>query len=648
MILLSTDSQEEDFLRDHLEIDDIGRYQLEHYKTLKQLREIELEAECDAVLLDLRDGYNEARDAIKWIGGLASPIAIICLCKDHEQLKRYKSVTHLIDDYILASDVPHGELSTRIGHAIRRRRKEYELKQEQNLFRSLLENIPDAVYFKDLRSRFIKVNEAMASNYGYDQESILGKSDADLFTEEHAQPAYEDEQNIIRTGEPIVGKQEKETFDDGTIKWVSTTKLPLRDEHDHIIGTMGISRNITDLKIAEQKLASESTLLKTIIDHALAGIFVKDRQGKYLLVNQRHANYLGEKDADAVKGKSIQDYFDPQMAKTIAEEDEKIMHTATGIESKVHKRKRPGIPPLWLLTSKVPLMSPEGACVGLVGISIDITKQIKNEEKLKDTIHTLEETKLQLIEAEKLKTVGRLAAGVAHEVKNPLNVVSLGAEYLSAKISEPKELVDIIGDMQRAIEKANQVIFELLDYSSPHTPSMGPIDLNSLIRQVLSMLRHNFNEAHVKVSKELEQSLPLVTADPPKLEQVFMNVFLNAIAAIEKGGSIHIRTYAHRMKNTGGNVSSQMSERFRIGDPIVTVEVSDTGHGIKEEDANKVFDPFYSTKASGKGTGLGLSVTRSIIEMHRGVITLKNRSDSPGTCATIHLPATPHNDDQVK
>lgn len=113
---------------------------------------------------------------------------------------------------------------------------------------------------------------------------------------------------------------------------------------------------------------------------------------------------------------------------------------------------------------------------------------------------------------------------------------------------------------------------------------------------------------------------------------------------MKKGGILTVRSYTQQMKSTGSNVSSELTERFKVGEAIVTIEIADTGHGIKERSADKLFDPFYSTKSTGEGTGLGLSVTRSIIEMHRGMITLNNRRDTPGACATLHFPVTPYPD----
>lgn len=633
-------------MRAHLTADKTTGYTVRHVDSINKLRSFDLESICDAILIDLRQGHPH--NTIREIGEQQLKVALIAICQNHEQLHNYQEETHLLDDYILADRLIASEVSTRINHAIRRRHKEHELLRDKTLLQSLLDNIPDAIYFKDRASRFIKVNHAMVSIYGGKHKNILGKTDFDLFSHapDYAQAAYKDEQGIIRSGEPIIAKLEKETVTSGADRWVSTTKLPLKDANDRIIGTMGISRNVTELKKVQESLSQERTLLRTIIDHALAGIFVKDIQGHYRMLNQQHATYLGANTEDNAIGKTLHDFFEHEEATRISASDAKIMKSGVGQENMVDHRHRIDGTELWLLTSKVPLRDEAGNCIGLVGISLDVTEQKLNERKLKSTIQTLEDTKLQLIEAEKLKTVGRLAAGVAHEVKNPLNVVSLGIEYLESQIEEPEELRETLIDMSKAVKKANRVIFELLDYSSPHKVRKEAADINQLVSRILTLMRHNFNEAGITVEEQFDPKLPLVRLDTPKMEQVFINLYLNAISVMQKGGRLTVRTKTTRMTSTGSNVSSAMTEIFRIGDTIVQVEVLDTGTGLSQDDERKAFDPFYSTKTTGEGTGLGLSVTRSIVEMHHGMITLKNRKTPPGACVSLLLPAaTPNTDD---
>lgn len=620
-------------------------YELLRIEHLDDLEHVDIKHSYHAVLLDMRVGTSQVLQIIKSIGAINRSVALLCLYQNHAQLQQQQEIIALVDDFLLADSMAEGELPTRISNAIHRHHKEAQLLSEKNLLKQLLENLPDAIYFKDKQSRFLKVSKTMNQIYGFsDPQEIIGKTDFDLFTPEHAQPAYDDDQSIIETGKPIIGKIEKETMHDGQIRYVSTTKVPLRDTHNQIIGSMGMSRLVTELIEAQDQLEREGRLLKTIIDYALAGIFVKDRKGCYLIVNQRHVRFLGASSIDTVIGKTLFDFFDQTEAEKINTNDMAIMETGKGIEYMIDHRERKNTPDLWLLTSKVPFYDKTGNCIGLVGISQDITSQKEIEFKLKSVIKTLETTKLQLIEAEKLKTVGRLAAGIAHEVKNPLAVVTLGMDFLKKQLADSKEIMEVLNDMQIAADKANHVIFELLDYSSPHEISMVPKSINEIIEHVLTFMRHNFNEAQIELQLQLSPNLPAVLVDTKKMEQVFINLFLNAISVMPDGGKLTVNSHNETMQQAGSNVSSQMTECFRIGEKIVVIEVKDSGDGLSAAALEKVFDPFYSSKSTGNGTGLGLSVTRSIVDMHRGLITLENRKTSLGVCARLIFPTTSTNE----
>jgi len=639
LILLSPDQSEVNLLQNYLEEKSPNRFSLFSARSALEIQQIDERTQIDAALIDLRFDRETCVEAIRLISGLPSQIPILLLCREANQISQYDEVLDLVDDFILLGRLSENEFVTRISHAMRKRKSERELVQEKALLQSLLDTIPDAIFFKDRQSRFIKINKTMETIYGKHHDTILGKTDFDLFAEEHARDAYNDEQEIIRTGEKIVSKIEKETFEDEDVKWVNTTKVPLKDQQGEIIGTMGISRNITDLKQVEDSLAKERNLLKTIIENALAGIFVKDREGRYLMVNRRHAKYLsGDPDSDVI-GKTLFDFLKKDEATRITAGDKQIMDTSVGEENMIDHRRRADGSELFLLSSKVPLQDDLGTVIGLVGISLDITEQKTIERKLKSTIQTLEETKLQLIEAEKLKTIGRLSAGVAHEVKNPLNVVSLGAQYLESQIEGPEEILEIIRDIREAVKKANNVIFELLDYSSPHEMEMKPANINQLIEHVLGLLRHNLNTAKIQVYCDLDDKLDPVRLDSQKMEQALINLVLNAISVMKSGGTLTLRSSSWQMKTTGSNVAGAMTELFEIGDTIVSVEIIDSGAGLSEDDENKAFDPFYTTNPTGQGTGLGLSVTRSIVDLHHGMITLENRTDGPGAVAQILLPA---------
>src|SRR5438093_7073609 len=156
---------------------------------------------------------------------------------------------------------------------IQRQRAEEALVQERYLLHALMDNLPDNIYFKDAASRFVRINKALATSFGLsDPAQAIGKTDFDFFTEEHARPAYADEQEILRTGQPVVGKEEKETWLDGRVRWVSTTKMPFRDKDGRIIGTFGVARDITKVKLAEEALRESEERFRGTFENAAVGI----------------------------------------------------------------------------------------------------------------------------------------------------------------------------------------------------------------------------------------------------------------------------------------------------------------------------------------------------------------------------------------
>jgi len=254
--------------------------------------------------------------------------------------------------------------------------------QEQNLLKALLESTSDHIYFKDVTGRFIAVSNSMVINFGFTKpDDIIGKTDFDFFSEEHARQAYNDEQEIIRTGKSI-NKEEKETWVDHPDTWMLTTKMPLVDENGLIIGTFGISKDITDRKMAETTLAGERNFLRTLIDNIPDRIYAKDLLGRKFISNPADWHASGGKSMQEVIGKNDFDTYPKELAEKYWKDDKAIMETGIPIVD----REEPGLDangnPVWVISTKVPLKNSQGRVYGLVGIGRDFTKQKKTEIEL--------------------------------------------------------------------------------------------------------------------------------------------------------------------------------------------------------------------------------------------------------------------------
>lgn len=251
------------------------------------------------------------------------------------------------------------------------------------LLRVLMDTIPDKIYFKDLQSRFVRNNAAHARSLGAASPAdCVGKSDFDFFSVEHAQHARADEERIIRTGVPVVGKIERLVMRDGSRRWASSTKMPWRDATGAVIGTFGLSRDVTATKEAEEKLTEERNLLRTIIDHLPSRLYVKDTASRYVLNNQAHLAMLGAATQADALGKTTLDFFPGERGRQALADDRQVLAGGApilnqeksdfGAEGDVH----------WSLVTKVPLHDVRQKLIGLVGISHDITRRKVAEEEL--------------------------------------------------------------------------------------------------------------------------------------------------------------------------------------------------------------------------------------------------------------------------
>jgi len=249
----------------------------------------------------------------------------------------------------------------------------------------------------------------------------------------------------------------------------------------------------------------------------------------------------------------------------------------------------------------------------------------------------LRDAQLQLIQTEKLESVGRLAAGVAHEVKNPLAIILAGVETLRQRLSDGDARIQaVLRDIEDAVTRADTVLRGLVDFSASKELAPSLEDVNAIIEKAALLVKHELDKAHVALTTALTDDVPLLKLDRTKIEQVLVNVFMNAIQAMPGGGSLAVRTSARTLGEAGGEVGRRRTDRFRVGQTVVLIEVDDTGTGIPEAQLKKVFDPFFTTKPTGTGTGLGLTVCQKIIDLHGGLIDLANRPEG-GTRVTVML-----------
>jgi len=265
----------------------------------------------------------------------------------------------------------------------------------------------------------------------------------------------------------------------------------------------------------------------------------------------------------------------------------------------------------------------------------DITERKEAEAALRKAVADLKESheelkasQMLLINAAKLETAGQLAAGVAHEVKNPLAILMLSLDYLSVALPDVDGTVaNLLKDMRDAIQRADTIVRGLLDFSASEKLELQPDDLSSVIEHAFLLVKHSRTLNHIRLENNLAPNLPPVAIDRNKAVQAFVNLFTNSIDAMPDGGALAVRTYFKPLSNTEWDPGSRTVEQFRADDLVVVVEIEDSGSGIPPDKLSRIFDPFFTTKAPGKGTGMGLTVTQNIIHLHGGSLEITNRQE---------------------
>ena len=263
------------------------------------------------------------------------------------------------------------------------RQARQSLEQAQLLLHAIMDGTPNTVFFKDRDSRFIAVSRSKARKHGLEPADLIGKSDAELFSSSHAREALRDEQRIMRSGRAMVDQEEVETWPDRPDTWALTSRMPFRDSHGAIIGTFGISRDITTQKRTEESLKREQFLFGLLLRTIPDNIYFKDRQSRFLRINDPMARLFRLRDPSEAIGKRDFDFFTGEHARQAYEDEQRAMSTGEAIVNLEEKETWPDGRITWVSTTKVPFRDEEGNVTGLVGISRDITQRRQAEDALR-------------------------------------------------------------------------------------------------------------------------------------------------------------------------------------------------------------------------------------------------------------------------
>ncbi len=611
--------------------------------------------------------------------------------------------------------------------------------QEGDLLHTLMDHTPDHIYFKDKESRFIRINRSLADKFGLENPiNAANKTDFDFFTREHAQQAYQDEQDVIKTGKPIEGKQEKETWPDEQDTWVSTTKVPIRDREGRVIGTCGISRDITEYYRAQQALRDSEANWRSLVESVPDIISTIDRDYRLEFINRLPPN-LGLKPQDII-GQSVFDFLPEEhhgrlteacakvietgevatyevqglmsgywyasclgpiqrdgeligfvMASTnitdrkqaeielqhseerfrravlnaplpimIHAEDGEILQisrawteltgytlediptitnwlsqtesqepedieahleqlynsTGPGVEGEYEIFTKSGKRRIWEFSSSLLGALPDKRQLG-ISMALDVTERIKTQKVMQRAMETAEQAS---------RAKSDFLANMSHELRTPLNAIIGFAEILRDELvgSVNDEQKECINDIHISGQHLLEMINDILDLSKIEAGKMVlQLEEFSVVEAVEEV---NAIITALAVKKNLELTLKYnrdykIKADRVKFKQIFYNLLANAVKFTPEGGKVETH--------------------LEVTPTELRANVIDTGIGIAEADQEKLFAPFTQIDTSKSrrygGTGLGLALTRRLIVLHGGEISVKSQ-EGKGSNFVLRMP----------
>lgn len=479
-----------------------------------------------------------------------------------------------------------------------------QILDDGDVLRNLIDLIPDPILIKDREGRYVLINRAKLRELGARAfKDVIGRTAFDFFDKDMAERFKADDDHVLKSGEPVINQREKVREPDGSIRWHLTTKVPWRDQKGNINGFMSISRDITKLVEAEDKLQAERNLLRTLIDNMPDCIYAKDAEGRKIVANPGDLKNLGcRAEADAI-GRTDFDFFPKEIAQRFFDAEQQVLKQGKPLLNQEEKVVRPDGETRWILTTKVPWRDADGNILGLVGIGRDITDK-KNLEA-------------QVAHAQRMESMGRLATGVAHDLNNILAPMLISIDLLRKKLPD-EESAKMLAKAEANAQRGADIIRQMLWFSRGLSGQRIPVDLPQLIDEVARYAAETFGH-DIQVKKKVASDLSSIVGDVAQLHQVLMNLCANARDAMPNGGTLTL---------VAGNAVVE-GQRYAV------IEVRDTGIGIDGELLERIFEPFFTTKEVGHG--LGLSTAVSIAKSHGGFIKVESQP-TLGSAFRLHLP----------
>ncbi len=483
--------------------------------------------------------------------------------------------------------------------------KQDELNEQRNRFRQLFEQVPCAITVQDRNYRLVEYNQEFEDTfapkpgdfcyYAYKGRTEKCENCPVEKTFNDGQTHYSEEAGFTKDGKPA--------------HWIVRTS-PLHDEEGNVVAAMEMCLDITHCRLLEKQLKEAEKKYYDVFNNIPNPVFVLDGETLEILECNRSVT--------AVYGLAHRDVLGTGFLNLFIEEDRQLYANAIRsgrVIDRARHRHKDGR--TIFVTIRISLSKYKGRDVLLVTTG-DITKRLEAEQ--------------QLIQASKMATLGEMASGVAHELNQPLAVIKTAGSILKNKLgrsalTEDDTLVNVTNKIDANVDRASNIIDHMRQFARKSDARLEKTQINLVIEKAFEMFDQQLKVRGIEVVWDKTPDLPAILAEPNRLEQVFVNLFLNARDAIEERWELHVDAKADK----------KIRITTRLEADVVMVEVCDAGYGVPPEIAEKIFEPFFTTKEVGKGTGLGLSISYGIVNELGGDISVRPGPEG-GACFVIRFP----------
>ena len=472
--------------------------------------------------------------------------------------------------------------------------RERALRESESFLQTLLNDQDELVFRYDRDLRIIFCNAATCRSFGIAREELLGRPMRDYVLAE-VWPRLASELRTLTPERPLVTGTDPKLMPSGETRWFEWTNRALFDESSRLTGYQAVGRDVTERRRADRALAESEARLAAFMRHAPIGMYVKDEAGRYLMANPEMRHVFG-RPTEEVIGRTADELLDGEAAAVVAAADAEVRANRRPAQIEEHL---PGLERYaWTLVVRFPIEGPPGQGLHVGGFDIDITDMKRTESELAASREALHQS-------EKLRSMGSLLAGVAHELNNPLAIVLIQAVMLEEDAQEDP-LRQRAAKIRHAAERCARIVQTFMALARRKPLERRRVVLADVARAALEIASYALRTSDIEVALEVEPDLPPLAGDPDQLHQLVLNLLVNAQQALAS------RPPPRRIEVRVRRPSAD----------LLALEVADNGPGVPPEHRERIFEEFFTTKPQGAGMGFGLAFSRSVAEAHRGRLVL--------------------------